>query len=187
MNKVIIFVLGATAGSLITWKFLEKKYKDIADDEIEAVREYYKSKDKVIEEINRVDQITYRTDNVQNETDYNKVVNSLGYVGEDDVVVVDQGEESIAPYVISPDEFGEAQGYETKSWTYYSDFVLADENDEIVVDIESTIGDGLEHFGEYEDDSVYIRNDNYECDYEILKHEKTFSEINEKYNSRDDY
>ena len=29
MNKVLMFTLGAAVGSLITWKLLEKKYKDI--------------------------------------------------------------------------------------------------------------------------------------------------------------
>ena len=37
--------------------------------------------------------------------------------------------------------------------------------------------DALDHFGEYEDDSVYIRDETNEMDYEILKSEKMFSEI----------
>ena len=37
--------------------------------------------------------------------------------------------------------------------------------------------DALDHFGEYEDDSVYIRDEINEMDYEILKSEKKFSEI----------
>ncbi len=40
---------------------------------------------------------------------------------------------------------------------------------DIVDDIEETVGiDSLTHFGEYEDDSVFVRNDERKCDYEIL-------------------
>lgn len=192
MKQIIAFVLGATAGSLITWKLLEQKYKQIADEEIESVREYYKNRDKTFERLDSTDSVTYRSTKgdagviEEEKTNYNKLVTDLEYASDDATIIVDHGEESIAPFVISPEEFGEMQGYDTKSWTLYADLVLADENDEIVVDPENIIGDGLEHFGEYEDDSVYVRNDNIECDYEILKHTKTFSEINNRYNSRDD-
>ena len=39
MNKLFIFSLGAAAGSLLTWKLIEKKYKDLADEEIASVVE----------------------------------------------------------------------------------------------------------------------------------------------------
>lgn len=38
-------------------------------------------------------------------------------------------------------------------------------------------GDSLEHFGEYEDDSVYVRNDAKKCDYEILLDQRNYQEI----------
>ena len=44
------------------------------------------------------------------------------------------------PYVISPEEFGDFDEYTKLSLTYYSDGVLADENDEIVDDIDETVG-----------------------------------------------
>ena len=48
----------------------------------------------------------------------------------------------------------------------------------IVDDIEETVGeDSLEHFGEYEDDSVYVRNDAKKCDYEILLDQRYYQEI----------
>ena len=66
--------------------------------------------------------------------------------------------------------------YETVSLTYYSkDNVLTDDNDEIVDDVDEIIGqDSLKHFGEYEDDSVYVRNDRRKCDYEILLDESDY-------------
>ena len=184
MDKMLIFVIGATAGSLITWKLVEEKYKKIADEEIASIVEHYRNKEEkerreklvntlkeeiIIDEPEAVKEIV---------EDYKNMVDDLGY----NKAITEQERDNIKPYVIAPEEFGDVVAYDTKSWTYYADFVLTDENDEIVCDPEYIIGDGLEHFGEYEDDSVYVRNENTECDYEILKHEKTFSEINKEVN-----
>ena len=83
-------------------------------------------------------------------------------------------------YVISPDEFGELEDYTKVSLTYFADGVLADECGEIVDDVEEIIGDGLDHFGEYEDDSVFVRSDAKRCDYEILKDLRDFSDFKKK-------
>ena len=37
----LAFVMGASVGSLVTWKFVEKKYKQIAQEEIDSVKETY--------------------------------------------------------------------------------------------------------------------------------------------------
>lgn len=66
------------------------------------------------------------------------------------------------------------------SLTYFADGILADECGEIVDDVEEIIGDGLDHFGEYEDDSVFVRNDAKRCDYEILKDLRDFSDFKKK-------
>ena len=188
MNKIVIFVLGATAGSLVTWKIVEKKYKKLADEEIESVREYYKNK-----EVNNIGLTDKEIDKAVEEAKahivefeaYEEKIKDLGYtIVEEDTVedpyeVKVKQEEVITPYVIIPEEFGECD-FHTRSWTYYSDNVLVDENGDIVFEPEEIIGDALTHFGEYEEDSVYVRNDNLECDYEILKHEKTFEEINKE-------
>ena len=56
--------------------------------------------------------------------------------------------------------------------------MLTDENDEIIEDVEETVGfESLNHFGEYEDDSVFVRNDARKCDYEILLDQRTYSEV----------
>lgn len=81
------------------------------------------------------------------------------------------------PYVISPDEFGELDDYDLISLTYYADEVLADDIDEIVEDVDDVVGlDSLTHFGEYEPDSVFVRNDRLKADYEILLDERTYPE-----------
>lgn len=82
------------------------------------------------------------------------------------------------PYIISPEEFGEFEDYERISLSYYADQVLADEDDEKVEDVDNVIGlESLTHFGEFEDDSVFIRNDRLRCDYEILLDQRTYSDV----------
>ena len=79
-------------------------------------------------------------------------------------------------YVIPPESFGEI-GYETESLTYYADKVLVDEIGNVIKDIDNTVGiNSLETFGEYEDDSVFVRNDILKKDYEILLDYRTYTD-----------
>ena len=195
MKNLLCFVTGAAIGSVVTWKLIEKKYKDLADEEIESVIETFKNrkpritKDEVKETVEKViNKCKESKETVEN------IVTAEGYsieneeeIDEDDesnyTVDVDPGVEVIVPYVITPEQFGEYNEYGTKTLTYYADNVLTDEIDNPITSEEmiTMIGpDALDHFGEYEDDSVYIRDEMNEMDYEILKSEKTFSEIQER-------
>lgn len=195
MKNLLCFVAGAAIGSVVTWKLIEKKYKDLADEEIESVIETFKNrrpritKDEVKETVEKVinkwkepketveDIVTAEGYSIENEEE----------IDEDDesnyTVNVDNDDTVITPYVIEPERFGEYNEYGTKTLTYYSDNVLTDEIDNPITSEEmvTMIGpDALDNFGEYEDDSVYIRDEMNEMDYEILKSEKKFSEIPER-------
>ena len=88
-----------------------------------------------------------------------------------------QSEDS-APHIITPEEFGENEEYDTISLTLYSDGILADDADKPIDDVDEVIGKGsLEHFGEYEDDSIFVRNDKLKCDYEVLIDERRYAQI----------
>ena len=83
-------------------------------------------------------------------------------------------------YVIEPDAFGEAEGYDEISLTFYADGTVTDDNDRAMSEdeIEETIGkDSLSHFGEYEADSVFVRNDRLKADYEILKDLRSYADV----------
>ena len=195
MKNLLCFVAGAAIGSVVTWKLIEKKYKDLADEEIESVIETFKNrkpritKDNVKETVEKVinkykepkeiveDIVTSERYSIENEEE----------IDEDDesnyTVNIDNDIEVVTPYVITPEQFGEYNEYGTKTLTYYADNVLTDEIDNPITSEEmvTMIGpDALDHFGEYEDDSVYIRDEINEMDYEILKSEKKFSEITER-------
>lgn len=198
MYKVLAFILGAATGSLLTWKLLEKKYRDLAEEEIESVREYYKGELVDTTEVNEteVKEVYLKKEDIKDTPKYNKMLDDMGYTQEemDDLlddpevnieetednyeVSIMPGVERIEPYIISPEEFGELDGYDHRNWTYYSDFVVTNDAGDIITDPESFIGDALEHFGEFEDDAVHVRNENVECDYEIIKVEESFTELN---------
>ena len=182
MDKVLMFGLGATIGSLVTWKLVENKYKSIIEEEIAFGIKRLKNMDKDIKDDNDKEKKVEKEKFAADKVIYQTIARDSGYYNDytsvDDNEEKNNDDERIEPFVINPVEFGEEDNYETKSWTYYADLVLTDEDDQIISDPESVIGDALSHFGDYEDDSVYVRNDNLKCDYEILKHEKTFSEIN---------
>lgn len=183
MNKVIPFVIGAAVGSITTWLVTKNYYKRIADEEIESVVQRFKDRPvmsnglSIVEPHTEVESETTTASYTVDKEAYDKLLEDNGYSSNpgDPNYAVFMDDEETPPFVIAPEDFGET-GYDTKSWKYYRDFVLTDEEGEIVLDPENIIGDALSHFGAYgTDDAVYVRNLDVECDYEILKDERTFS------------
>ena len=204
LKGVLIFVLGAAAGSLATWKLIEKKYKDIAQEEIDSVKDTF-SKMKKNEYPDKLEDYpdfeefddSDDSDDVEEEpkpeqkidrnnkpdiVEYAKILSETGYTNyaerqdkkeKKGVEPVEDGR----PYVISPDEFGEKDGYENVTLTYYADGVLTDYFDNVISNVDEVVGfDSLDHFGEYEDDVVFVRNEKMETDYEILRDLRDFNE-----------
>ena len=201
LKGVLIFVLGAAAGSLATWKLIEKKYKDIAQEEIDSVKDTFSKMkkneypDKLedypdfeefddsddVEEESKPEQKIDRN-NKPDIVEYAKILSETGYTNyaERQDKKEKKGVEPVEderPYVISPDEFGEKDGYENVTLTYYADGVLTDYFDNVISNVDEVVGfDSLDHFGEYEDDVVFVRNEKMETDYEILRDLRDFNE-----------
>lgn len=82
------------------------------------------------------------------------------------------------PYIITPEELGEEMNYSLVALIYYADGVLADDFDNVVDDEEHYVGsDYKNHFGEYETNTVHVRNDELMCDYEITQDFRKFSDV----------
>ena len=83
------------------------------------------------------------------------------------------------PYIIEPDDFGEEDGYETATLTYYADGVLEDDY-YVVIDkeeVDDMVGlESFDHFGEYENDTVFVRNERLKTDFEIQRDLRKYSE-----------
>lgn len=185
LSKIFIFAVGAAVGSAVTWKLLKTKYEQLAQEEIDSVIETFSRRQS--------EEITADTENepdpevTPKETkekpdirEYAAKLAERNYTNYADVSTAQEKEEKDVnePYVITPDEFGERDEYETASLTYYADGVLTDDMDDIIENVNDIVGeDSLKHFGEYEDDSVFVRNDDMKCDYEILLDSRRYADI----------
>jgi hypothetical protein len=181
--------LGAAAGAVVSWRLLKEKYEQIAQEEIDSVKEVFSQKNvKPVEESEETESVNTDDAEEGNEDDidgYTRIVNDLGYTRYSDISKKDsrKKEHSEGPYIIAEEEFDEIDGYESNTFTYYSDGVLADDNDDVVEDVEDTVGhNSLIHLGQEDGplhfiDSVYVRNDERKCDYEILYDVRRYSDV----------
>lgn len=165
LGKLFIFAVGAVIGSAVTWKFVETKYKKLADEDIASYKEMCERKYGTVEktEPEKAPVTEAPKSSVAQAID---ICKKEGY----DMNVDECGRDMSKPYVIRPDEFGQFDDYRQVSLSYYEkDKVLTDELDNPIEDVDMMVGlDSLTHFGQYEDDSVYVRNDERMTDYEIL-------------------
>lgn len=182
----VMFVLGAAVGSVATWQYAKKKYEQIAQEEIDSVKEIFSRRESATDvEIVTPEPQTAKVGKSEEKPDISEYAARLereGYTNYSNASAGEKKEEQevmeMKPYVISPDEFGEFEDYERISLSYYADHILADEDDEKVEDVDNVVGlESLAHFGEYEDDSVFVRNDRLKCDYEILLDQRTYSDV----------
>ena len=197
-TKMFIFAAGVAVGSLSTWYSVKRYYKKVADDEIDSMKEWVanrleeqkesfaKKNDNYVEKI-RPDSPSKKPDLKE----YAAMVNNLGYKDyshrdKNDNDDEDEDDEldgffSDHIFVIKPESFGEKEdeGYQMVSLTHYADGVLTDERDNIIEDVEGTVGAGYaKFFGVYEDDAVYVRNEYDKVDYEILADLREYSSLN---------
>lgn len=169
-KELLMFIFGAAIGSVTTWKLVECKYKQIANEEIDDMKAYYDRKLNEIGECKETEDI-YEEEEPSIEEDKDEYEDiAKKYISDSDHI-------SNKPYVIEPSEFGEIEDYDQINLTYYADGVVVDDlSGEVVEDLEKLIGLNLDRIGEYEDDALHIRNDELETDYEILAVENKYKE-----------
>lgn len=167
IKEVVIFAAGFVAGGLVVNKLVEKKYEDISNQEIESVKEVYHKKLEEAHANNDIPDEAAETEQTRKGTStmraYSDIIKSSNYSSP-------VTNEPDLPYVITPEAYMEPNGYDKLACNYYNNDVLTDENDE-PVEIEEIMGshDMLDRMGEYETDTLYIRNDKTEADYEITQ------------------
>lgn len=184
LSNVLLFTAGVAVGSLVTWRYFKSKY-EVVEDEIEEKTEETEGETETEDEDPEVSEskMSYKKPPLK---EYVKMVEDNGYVPK---THMEEVKEEIAngewddkdvyePFIIRPEEYGEIHAYETLSLNYYADGVLTDELDNPIEDVESLVpADFADHFGEYDDNAVFVRNDNLECDYEILRDLRKFTDV----------
>lgn len=174
----VTFAVGAAIGSAATWQYVKTKYEQIAQEEIDQVREYYSSKKNSGKDVTIDESMDKNVDEKDSEEleKYKEVVDKVNYSAysqseNKEVKNMDR------PYVISPQDFDE-NDYEVVTLYYFDDGYLTDADEILIDDIESMVTyDALTRFGEYEDDSVYVRDDEKEIDYEILRDNRNYADV----------
>ena len=186
MSKFLAFVSGAAVGATATWYILKEKMRRERDAETEALREAMASardenkneeyqapksvevceKPELKEFVERIQKAGY--------VDYSSLAAEAKKAAEAQTV---EEVAEMKPYVITPDDFASREGYDIQSLTYYTDGVLTDVNDIPVENVDDIVGEeSLTHFGEFEEDSVYVRNERLGVDYEILLDSRTYEQ-----------
>jgi hypothetical protein len=188
-----MFAAGAVIGSAVTWKVVKTKYERIVQEEIESVKEVFAEQlmnrqeqddcdiaDESNEHVSQTKQIDWSEledldDNQEEESDgLNDYERLLNRYNEEKGGAEDMAKR---PYVISPYDFGELDDYHQIELTYYADGTLEDDEYNVVTDVDELVGQtSLYTFGEYEDDAVFVRNEELRTDFQILKDYRTYAE-----------
>lgn len=182
IKGIFIFVIGVVSGTFVGAQIAKKKYEEIANEEIEEIRAYYKEREKEVKEIeepNAVEAPEEKSIEVEERKQYDNIIKRGNYMAVDEE---EQNNVCDEAYPIDPSEFGNDGKNATETLTYFADGVLVNEVDEVIEDPDLVVGrHHIDIFNEFPDATcVYVRNDLDGTDYEILKDDWCWSDFNEK-------
>ena len=189
MKGLLIFAAGLAVGAVAGAVIVKNKVLADAKAEVEEVREYYRSaRGKVNrednEEVEEVKEVEKKEDElkdiqVKDEpktglTNYSQITKMYMSKDEFQTPMYDD------PFVIDPSEFGENPEYDTETLTYFADGVLVDDVDDVIEEPDIVVGlENLKIFEEFGATTVYVRNDIYKTDYEIIRDDWNYSDLKE--------
>lgn len=174
MKNILIFLVGAATGSLITYVTVKRKYEEIANEDFRARQEEERARrEKTPEEQKEAAREAADKPNI---IDYSKKLAEEGYT--DYSTAKEEATGHKPAYIIDQDGFDEENGYDKVTLNYYSDEVLADDEDDIFENKEMLKESGFDDYlFENNLDEVYVRNDDLQTDYEILTDRRTYQEV----------
>ena len=189
MKGLLIFAAGLAVGAVAGAVIVKNKVLADAKAEVEEVREYYRSaRGKVnredneeVEEVKEVEKKEYELKDIQVKdepktglTNYSQITKMYMSKDEFQTPMYDD------PFVIDPSEFGENPEYDTETLTYFADGVLVDDVDDVIEEPDIVVGlENLKVFEEFGATTVYVRNDIYKTDYEIIRDDWNYSDLKE--------
>lgn len=204
-KNAVYFVAGATIGALAAWYVAKNKYEKLARDEIQNVTDAFSEMlDKFARNSMRDPSVQPTPEELENDTtkpgdrniiDYAAVLAKQGYT---DYTKFSQDEDAVSteevndisdaandgPVIISPDDYGDNPEYKQLEWIYFYDKILTDDDYTPITDRDKWIGPGaLEHFGDYEDEAIHIRNDKLKCYIEVVMDSRLFTAVVAEKNS----
>ena len=180
-NKILWFAAGVAVGVMATNRFFKDKYERLYQEDVESVKRAFSAPRQSEPTEGDTEKVIANEPTPEEVKAYNKIIDDQGYstipnISDDSIGKEVKGVRR--PYVISPAEFAEEDDYEVYTLTYYADGVLADEQGNPIENVDDMVGrDSLNHFGEYEDHAVHVRNETMKCDFEILRDLDNYSDV----------
>ena len=189
MKGLLIFAAGLAVGAVAGAVLVKNKVLADAKAEVEEVRKYYREsrggveevEEEEKEEVKEVEKKEYELKDIQVKdepktglTNYSQITKM--YMSKDEF----QSPMYDDPFVIDPSEFGENPEYDTETLTYFADGVLVDDVDDVIEEPDIVVGlENLKIFEEFGATTVYVRNDIYKTDYEIIRDDWNYSDLKE--------
>ena len=187
MKGLLIFAAGLAVGAVAGAVIVKNKVLADAKAEVEEVRKYYRESRGVVEEVEEKEEVKevekkeYELKDIQVKdepktglTNYSQITKM--YMSKDEF----QSPMYDDPFVIDPSEFGENPEYDTETLTYFADGVLVDDVDDVIEEPDIVVGlENLKIFEEFGATTVYVRNDIYKTDYEIIRDDWNYSDLKE--------
>lgn len=198
INKILYFSGGAVVGAAAMWLLLKKKYDDELEQRTQSVIRAFteqanRNAKNSLDDPSIEPDKTELADTPDNEKDIMRNAGDLSkrprvdytaYGRTDDAPTETKiaSEPTVSEtHIIAPIDFGEIEDYVQIQMTQFYDGVLTDDDFNMIdpADLEKWLGgiDPMNHYGEYEDDAVHIRNDSMKCYIEIVKDERLFAAI----------
>ena len=184
MNKLLIFLGGAAVGGLTATIYFKRKIDSLEEEYQKIATDAY---NKYVSDFNI--EVSYPHDDNQIISDIPNKGYALGIdtandydkyteiVKEYNNQEENETEDNIMPYIITPEEYGDDDNYDTKVLTAFTDKVVLDE-DNCMVDI-GYFGDAINkkiYSKKNKDTSIFVRDENEKVDYEIIKESISFEE-----------
>ena len=178
LSKIIIFATGAAIGSVVTWKIVRDKYEQIAREEIKSIRDLYARDSEGRNDTETDAEDTSIPDVLR--TEYADIIEKANYKAYSKTEKEKEEKEEdimVKPYLIDQDEWDDSD-YLQETLYCFEDGIITDEMENVLDDAEELVGDeAVEWLQESGKDYIYVRNDNTETDYEILRDCRRYSEV----------
>lgn len=177
MKQILYFSIGAAVGAVSAWFVTKKYYEKRFAEDIDAIRGDYEeeyTKERIEDKIKDLGYISDDPDVVHMEFSKINPVNEENYnedgTAKDPTEVNPFPNEPVDhPYTIGPDQYHDEMLFDKMTLTYYegNDALISDEDESL--EIGDFIGrDSLDKFGEYESDTVFVRNEKMGMDFEVV-------------------
>ena len=194
MNKTAIAAVlgilgGAGIGAGVTYILFKKRFDADLDEAVNEVKTFYAGRNKINKE---------PTEDPEKSSNDSAVTSNPNPVEQDSICdfkmdshTIDYYSAYVFPedpkelktnddiYVIDEDTYygAIADGADPTEYMYYADHILADENSDVIDNIESLVGrEALTYFGNEGVDSVYVHNKRLNMYIEILRSERLYKE-----------